>query len=54
MSTKTDKKKEKPKKEEVVYEYKSIHPVGHKKETSTEFPGAYQPKYVEAAWQDWW
>jgi len=48
------KKKAKPKKEEVIYEYKKNHQKGTKKDTAYEFPSAYQPKYVEAAWQDWW
>ena len=36
------------------YEYKSDLPPGHKKDLSGEMPAAYQPAYVEAAWQDWW
>jgi len=36
------------------YEYKSELPKGHKKDLSGEMPAAYQPGYVEAAWQDWW
>jgi hypothetical protein len=36
------------------YEYKSDLPKGHKKDLSGEMPAAYQPRYVEAAWQDWW
>ena len=36
------------------YEYKSDLPTGHKKDLSGEMPAAYQPHYVEAAWQEWW
>lgn len=36
------------------YEYVSDLPKGHKKDLSGEMPAAYQPKYVEAAWQEWW
>lgn len=36
------------------FEYKSDLPPGHKKDLSGEMPAAYQPLYVEAAWQEWW
>ncbi|KAM3571434.1 hypothetical protein VYU27_006510, partial [Nannochloropsis oceanica] len=49
-----EEKAAKPEKEEVIYEYQSDLPPGHKKDLSGEMPAAYQPRYVEAAWQDWW
>ena len=48
-----DKKKEKKTKEpeQVVID---TTPFGEKKHLDNEFPAAYQPKYVESAWQAWW
>ncbi|KAH7707100.1 valyl-tRNA synthetase [Aphelenchoides avenae] len=43
-------KEEKPK----VVEYTAATKPGEKKDTSVELPAAYSPKYVEAAWYDWW
>uniref|UniRef100_A0A915A9X0 Valine--tRNA ligase n=1 Tax=Parascaris univalens TaxID=6257 RepID=A0A915A9X0_PARUN len=37
-----------------VVEYKGTTKIGEKKDTSMEIPNAYSPKYVEAAWYDWW
>jgi hypothetical protein len=50
-----EKKEKKPKKEKV----EEVIPVdntavGDKKITDGEFPSAYHPLYVEAAWQSWW
>lgn len=48
-------KKEKKKKEKAPEEvFIDNTPKGQKKDISGVFPTAYQPKYVEAAWQDWW
>lgn len=55
-STEKKDKKEKKAKEgkeaEVVYEDHT--PEGQCKDIAAVFPAAYQPKYVEAAWQSWW
>lgn len=45
------KKEKKVKEPEIVYEDKT--PLGDKKLLDV-FPPSYQPKYVEAAWQQWW
>lgn len=37
-----------------VIEYISKRKRGEKKDTSVELPKAYSPKFVEAAWYDWW
>uniref|UniRef100_F1KZF2 valine--tRNA ligase n=1 Tax=Ascaris suum TaxID=6253 RepID=F1KZF2_ASCSU len=37
-----------------VLEYKGATKLGEKKDTSIEIPNAYSPKYVEAAWYEWW
>jgi len=29
-------------------------PVGDKKDVTCPMPDTYNPKYVEAAWYDWW
>jgi hypothetical protein len=34
--------------------FENLTPKGSKKDLSGEMPSAYHPKYVEAAWQDWW
>uniref|UniRef100_A0A0N5CD11 Valine--tRNA ligase, mitochondrial n=1 Tax=Strongyloides papillosus TaxID=174720 RepID=A0A0N5CD11_STREA len=46
------KKKVKGSKEAVVYVYD--HELGEKKSTTVPLPAAYSPKYVEAAWYEWW
>lgn len=51
-ATEPKEKKKKDKAPEVVYTDNT--PKGEKKGLSGEFPPAYQPKYVEAAWQEWW
>ena len=48
-----DKPAEKSKEPEIV-EYKWNHPPGEKKDTSRELPASYTPKYIEAAWYEWW
>ncbi|CAF1320643.1 unnamed protein product [Adineta ricciae] len=37
-----------------ITEYTSPTGVGEKKDIHCELPKAYSPKYVEAAWYDWW
>ena len=49
---KAEKKVKKEKKAEEIAEDKT--PVGEKKRIEDVFPATYQPKYVEAAWQQWW
>ncbi|XP_074654365.1 valine--tRNA ligase-like [Tubulanus polymorphus] len=49
--------KKKPKKEKSpsdVITYDIPTPKGEKKDTSCAMPDAYSPRYVEAAWYDWW
>jgi len=45
-------KEKKAKEPEEVFEDKT--PAGEKKHIDGVFPPAYQPKYVESAWQAWW
>lgn len=51
-NAKKDDKKKKEKKE--ILEYVSDVPLGEKKDISGDMPAAYSPKYVEAAWYQWW
>ncbi|KAK3893142.1 hypothetical protein Pcinc_003015 [Petrolisthes cinctipes] len=46
----------KPKKvpEKKVITYEIVTPPGEKKDVSVDLPSQYSPKYVEAAWYDWW
>uniref|UniRef100_A0A914CX14 Valine--tRNA ligase n=1 Tax=Acrobeloides nanus TaxID=290746 RepID=A0A914CX14_9BILA len=50
---KESKKKEKESKPAVT-EYIFSKPLGEKKDIFGELPAAYNPKYVEAAWYEWW
>lgn len=50
--TEPKEKKKKEKAPEIIFTDNT--PAGQKKDQSGEFPSAYQPKYVEAAWQEWW
>jgi valyl-tRNA synthetase len=45
-------KKKKEKAPEIIYTDTTA--TGQKKDQTGEFPTTYQPKYVEAAWQEWW
>ncbi|CAN0137275.1 unnamed protein product [Discosporangium mesarthrocarpum] len=49
----TSSKPKKEKKEEVVAVYRGPAD-GAKKDVSGDMPATYQPRYVEAAWQDYW
>ncbi|VDD90962.1 unnamed protein product [Enterobius vermicularis] len=42
----------KPKKDVIEYTFNT--PKGAKKDVSHEMPNAYSPRYVEAAWYEWW
>ncbi|XP_076061155.1 valyl-tRNA synthetase isoform X2 [Oratosquilla oratoria] len=42
------------KEEKQVVTYDIATPKGEKKDTRVELPAAYSPRYVEAAWNDWW
>lgn len=37
-----------------VITYNIFTPVGEKKDVTVELPAQYSPRYVEAAWYDWW
>lgn len=54
--TKNEVQQKKPKKveEKKVITYDIATPVGEKKDVSMELPAQYSPRYVEAAWYDWW
>lgn len=47
-------KKEKKKETKEAAVYHSNTPEGEKKDVTTALPDAYSPKYVEAAWYNWW
>eukprot|EP00124_Ichthyophonus_hoferi_P000538 Ihof_evm16s20 gene=Ihof_evmTU16s20 len=49
-----EKKKEKKEKTVTEFVFKNETPKGDKKDTTQPLPDAYHPKYVEAAWYDWW
>ena len=51
-SEKKEKKEKKTKEPEMVYVDATPH--GAFKQIEDVFPSAYQPKYVEAAWNSWW
>ncbi|CAI4224013.1 unnamed protein product [Auanema sp. JU1783] len=53
LKPKEDKPKKEAKKKEIL-EYVSDIALGEKKDVSGEMPSAYSPKYVEAAWYEWW
>ena len=42
------------KKEKEITEYTEKTPKGEKKSTTCDLPKSYSPKYVEAAWGEWW
>ncbi|XP_050688997.1 valine--tRNA ligase-like isoform X2 [Eriocheir sinensis] len=48
------KKKTKKVEEKKVITYDILTPVGEKKDVAEELPAQYSPRYVEAAWYDWW
>lgn len=50
----TGEKKEKKKKEHEIITYDINTPKGAKKDTQCLMPDSYSPRYVEAAWYDWW
>lgn len=52
IKPKEEKGPKKPKAD--VMEYSGETKPGEKKDTSIDLPNAYSPKYVEAAWYDWW
>lgn len=45
-------KQEKPKNVQILYE--KVTKPGEKKDVAGEMPESYSPKYVEAAWYQWW
>ncbi|KAK8402181.1 hypothetical protein O3P69_001346 [Scylla paramamosain] len=47
-------KKPKAVEEKKVITYDIPTPVGEKKDVNVELPAQYSPRYVEAAWYDWW
>ena len=49
---KKEKKAKEGKEAEAVCEDRT--PEGKCKDIAAVFPAAYQPRYVEAAWQSWW
>jgi valyl-tRNA synthetase len=54
----TEKKEKKEKKAKEGKEAETVcedhTPEGQCKDIAAVFPAAYQPRYVEAAWQSWW
>ncbi|CAJ0937561.1 unnamed protein product, partial [Mesorhabditis belari] len=53
---KFEEKEKAPKKEKEIVEviYSATTKPGEKKDVSGEMPSAYAPRYVEAAWYEWW
>lgn len=47
-------KDKKEKKEKPVIVYDKPTPAGDKKDISNALPDSYSPRYVEAAWYEWW
>lgn len=37
-----------------VITYDVSTPMGNKKDVTVELPAQYSPRYVEAAWYEWW